>query len=469
MATNPIHAFNLPSPYQTDLDELARREQLVKALRDQSLQPPETFSYKGIPARVSPFSYLAKALQGYTSAKDQREILAERKALGERARAQSAEEGQAFSSAFFGTPGSTERVFDEAAAGGEGAFGDVTAPGVAPDRRRAMDMAMGSINPMVQSAGSSLMAQMFKPAKWEKIELPTPEGGKRVGVINVNADDPIKTFIEGGTQPPKLESSNLGGSVGFFNPYAPTNVPAANIPTTAAVPPGFTRNEKGELVAEPGFIAGRSQIAAAGAPKVNVNTEKTYFDQVAQGLAKDDVGVISAGRSSPARIASARRIIDTLKRNPITGTGAEARLILDKGLATAGLIDPKKTAATESLASALAAGTLEAIKSSGLGSGQGFTDKDRDFLERAKSGNISINSATLLELAQLNEKAARESIIRANIVMQRVRGAPGASRIASQLEDIVMPPDADSGVPGLNLSPAALKAVRQAQSRGNKP
>ena len=86
MATNPIHAFNLPSPYQTDLDELARREQLVKALRDQSLQPPETFSYKGIPARVSPLSYLARALQGYTSAKDQREILAERKALGERYR-----------------------------------------------------------------------------------------------------------------------------------------------------------------------------------------------------------------------------------------------------------------------------------------------------------------------------------------------------------------------------------------------
>jgi hypothetical protein len=392
---------------------------------------------------------------------------AERKALGERARAQSAQEGREFASALLGTPGSTERVFDEAAAGGEGAFGEVTAPGVAPDRRRAMELAMGSMNPTVQGAGGALMAQMFKPEKWEKIELPTQDGGKRVGVMNVNASNPISTFIEGGKQGPRFESSNLGGSVGFYNPYAPANAPAANIPTTAAVPPGFTRNEKGELVAEAGFISGKSQIAAAGAPKVNVNTEKTYFGEVAQGLAKDDVGVISAGRSSPERIAGARRIIDTLKKNPITGTGAEARLILDKGLATAGLIDPNKTAATESLASALAAGTLEAIKSSGLGSGQGFTDKDREFLERAKSGNISINPATLLELAQLNEKAARESIIRANIVLKRVRGSPGASGIASQLEDIVMPPAGDSGVFGLNLSPAALDAVRRAQ-RENK-
>lgn len=80
---NPTHAFNLPSPYQTELGELDRRQKMAELLQAQAFQPPEKFSYKGIDARVSPLSHLAKVLDKWTSARDQREILAERKALGE--------------------------------------------------------------------------------------------------------------------------------------------------------------------------------------------------------------------------------------------------------------------------------------------------------------------------------------------------------------------------------------------------
>ena len=493
MATNPIHAFNLPSPYQTDLDELTRRQKMAELLQAQAFQPAEKFSYKGIEARVSPLSYLAKALQGYTSAKDQREILAERKALGERYRKEGMDDMTRYAEmagkpAVAAVPGQDAFMpmtedYEDRAMGGAPDF-KLDAQGMVPAVDPVAARMRGQIDPaMIGQFKTPEMQRMALAAMLKQGELPAafnlgaeetrfqpPVGGGAPVVVARGAAKPLPSPFAG-INPKDFTQESLKAAL----------KPDGTLDRTLLIPVAErATGNLAELAAEnadrkskglpPLSIAQyREQIAAAGAPKVNVNTEKTYFDQVAQGLAKDDVGVISAGRSSPERIASARRIIDTLKRNPITGTGAEARLMLDKGLATAGLIDPKTTAATESLASALAAGTLEAIKSSGLGSGQGFTDKDREFLERAKSGNISINPATLLELAQLNEKAARESIIRANIVMQRVRGAPGASRIASQLEDIVMPPDADSGVSGLNLSPAALKAVRQAQSRGNKP
>ena len=173
---------------------------------------------------------------------------------------------------------------------------------------------------------------------------------------------------------------------------------------------------------------------------VGVNTDKSYFGNVAEGLAKVDVGAIDAGRSAPERIASARRVKEVLATNPITGTGAEARLGLNRALATAGLIDGTNVANTEVLASTLASQTLDAIKTSGLGSGQGFTDKDRAFLERAKSGNIEMTPQALGILADLNERAAVASIRRANSVIGKLRQSPQAGAMGQALDPIPEPP-----------------------------
>lgn len=193
----------------------------------------------------------------------------------------------------------------------------------------------------------------------------------------------------------------------------------------------------------------------AGATSVNVgvNTDKSYFGNVAEGLAKVDVGAIDAGRSAPDRIASSRRVREVLATNPITGTGAEARLSLNKALATAGLIDGTNVANTEVLASTLASQTLDAIKTSGLGAGQGFTDKDRQFLERAKSGNIEMTPQALGTLADLNERAAVASIRRANSVIGKLRQSPQAGAMGQALDPI---PE-----PEAPAKPAASKAFAQ--------
>jgi hypothetical protein len=82
--------FNLPSPYETELADIARRQKMAELMQQQAFQPAETFSYGGIQARTSPLTGLAKALQGYMAVKTQKDLANEQKALGERAQRESA-------------------------------------------------------------------------------------------------------------------------------------------------------------------------------------------------------------------------------------------------------------------------------------------------------------------------------------------------------------------------------------------
>lgn len=83
---NTTVAFNLPSPYQTDLDKIAQQQKMAELLQAQSLQPSERYSYKGIEARTPVTAGLAKMLQGFTAMQMQEKGLEEQKALGERYR-----------------------------------------------------------------------------------------------------------------------------------------------------------------------------------------------------------------------------------------------------------------------------------------------------------------------------------------------------------------------------------------------
>lgn len=185
----------------------------------------------------------------------------------------------------------------------------------------------------------------------------------------------------------------------------------------------------------PAFDSWNRTNKKAGATNLSVNTEKSYGGEIAQGLAKADLAALDVARSAPDRIRSAadvKRILST--GNPITGTAAEQRLWLDKALSTAGVIDGTRTQATEDLVNLLANQTLDAIKTSGLGSGQGFTDKDRQFLQDAKAGRIEINAKTLYRMADLNEKSARASIAYGNKVAARLKGNPILGTVGQDLE-----------------------------------
>jgi hypothetical protein len=260
---NKSISFNLPNPYQAEMADIARRQKMAELLEAQSLQPLQASSYNGIQAPISPLSGLAKVLKSYMAGKEQRDLIAEQKALGEKYRTQSAEEGTQFLKALRGTPaiegteGVPEQKFvptsidiednprllsnvnpQQQAAMNMGQMPELTVPAqrgvpaqpaVGPDLARALQLSMGSINPMVQSAGGSLLAAMTKPKepKWEKVELPTSQGGKRVGFVDVNAPDPVATFRLGGEVGAKAEYINVGGEMIPRTGYEQNNAPIA--------------------------------------------------------------------------------------------------------------------------------------------------------------------------------------------------------------------------------------------------
>ncbi len=199
----------------------------------------------------------------------------------------------------------------------------------------------------------------------------------------------------------------------------------------------MTKQPNGTYAPNAEFIAAKARIAKSGASstQVSVNTEKTYAGHVAEGLAKADVAALDAAAAAPERVRSAREVLRILTtEKPITGTGAEARLALTKALSTAGLIDGSTVKSTEDLANLLANQTLDAISTSKLGTGQGFTDKDLRFLELAKSGRIEVNDGTLRRIAGLNERAALASIERGNKVAKRLKANPTFGSVGQDLE-----------------------------------
>lgn len=280
--------------------------------------------------------------------------------------------------------------------------------------------------------GMKLLAELQKEKPINKLDAKdfTPESVQKFSQSGNYADL---------VRQDKLHFADTGGAIAGLNPF--TGAPVSTSPKSGnPFSDLVVRDAGGNLVPNAPLMGAKTSIAAAGAPKINVNTDKSYFGQVADGLAKNDVAAIEAARSAPDRIASAQRVKQILQQNPITGTGAEARLGVAKAFATAGLVDPKQANATEALVTELAAQTLDSIKTSGLGSGQGFTDKDRNFLQDARSGRIEMTPQNIARIADLNEMSARATIARGNTVINKLRSAPGAGTMGQQLDVVEAPP-----------------------------
>lgn len=185
--------------------------------------------------------------------------------------------------------------------------------------------------------------------------------------------------------------------------------------------------------------AQKARIARAGATNVNVSTEKKYGERFGGLIAESDAAKLAAAEKAPEAAATADRVMDLIATgNVITGTGANARLQLAKALNLAGGTDSERIKNTEVLISSLAETTLGAIKSSNLGAGQGFTNADRDFLEKAKAGQITYDSKSLTELARLSRLAAEKSAESWNT---RVKQIPAAALEGTGIptEPIIVP------------------------------
>lgn len=234
---------------------------------------------------------------------------------------------------------------------------------------------------------------------------------------------PTTTVIDQSGQKQMFQTPGLGGapkSVGTF----------ADVPLPANV------------------FEQKKQIAKAGAPLITQTTEKKFGEVFAGKMAETDIAKMAIAEKAPQLAESANRIIDLVKQgNLFTGPVADVKLNIARALNVAGASNDEKIANTESLIAATGQSTLDAIKSAGLGTGQGFTDKDLKFLQGIAGGTITYTPQTLTELARLQHQAATRSAESWNT---RVKQLPKSATEGTGLstEPIKVPP----------LSPSAMFA-----------
>ena len=143
---------------------------------------------------------------------------------------------------------------------------------------------------------------------------------------------------------------------------------------------------------------------------VDTRTEGAYGKAFAGDIATNDAKFRDAAVGASSLAERANRVSELLHSDTVfTGTAAEFKLQFVKAAKALGLTNSDSAAATEALVQELAGNTLDSIKSSGLGTGQGFTDKDLKFLEGAKSGRIVFEKETIQRLSDLSYKAATKS------------------------------------------------------------
>jgi hypothetical protein len=163
-------------------------------------------------------------------------------------------------------------------------------------------------------------------------------------------------------------------------------------------------------------------VSHAPATTVNVSTEKRYGERFGGLIAEQDAGKRAAAEKSSQLATSANRIIGLVQQgNVFTGPIADVKLNIARALNVAGASNQEKIANTENLIAATGQSTLDAIKGAGLGTGQGFTNKDLEFLRGIAGGTINLTPQTLTELARLQHLTATRAAESWN---KRVREIP---------------------------------------------
>jgi hypothetical protein len=193
------------------------------------------------------------------------------------------------------------------------------------------------------------------------------------------------------------------------------------------------------------------ELKRATATTVNIPnfTEKTFAGGLAESQVKKFDTLQTNAEKAPDVLRSAaesKKILNSGKF--FSGSPANVQLEMAKMADAFGLggADTKtKAANTQTLITNAAGNTLDSIAGSGLGAGQGFTDKDLKFLQEAKSFRIDMTDTNIRRVIELQERAAKAAVNRYN---ERLRTLPQQSIQQMGLTPITLPRSADDIVEG---------------------
>jgi hypothetical protein len=169
----------------------------------------------------------------------------------------------------------------------------------------------------------------------------------------------------------------------------------------------------GTMAPNTALVDVRKTLAEAGrSPGTTVNVDTKVGNKYGETFAKDigeaDSKLRSAALDAPTMAANANQTLKLLEDPKIfTGGAAPIKLELARALNVIGETDATSIANTEKLIQSTGRATLDSIKTSGLGTGQGFTDKDLKMLQGVAGGTITLNADTLRSFATAQHNAAQ--------------------------------------------------------------
>jgi hypothetical protein len=221
-----------------------------------------------------------------------------------------------------------------------------------------------------------------------------------------------------------------------------------------------TRTPNGQLLQQNKRTKELRAVGSGPSAQVNVNTaQNPFFQGVGQFGAERLRESTQKASEAAARLQSNAQMAEFLSGPNFTGAGAEFKLAVGRALQSVGVnLAPDAVRNTELLATQLAQRTLNNIRSSGLGAGQGFTNADREFLQKAVGGTIEISGPTLQRLLELDNRAARATIEAHNRLIDPVQRA-------AQMQGFPM----DFSVPVPNIPVAPPRDAVEAALRKHLP
>ncbi len=363
----------LPPEILQQQQALNRQQKMAELLMQQGQSMPSGQMVSGRYVAPSFFQYAAPLFQTYAGTR-----LAEKgdKAaveLAQKLRDQQQKMGEQYFEALQGKPATYGA--DVPTETYETVKGSMISPATGPDYRRAFGIAT---DPYAPAWLKSQAAEMLKPK--------TVKEGETISQLNL-ATGKYEPMVMGGMSLPsdvKSAAVRVGLDPSKANTWGQNELNLIN----------------NRIVADK--EAGRTNLV--------VNTGKAYTGAFGEGIAKEDLGKYSIAEKAPAIYQNALNTEQLLDKGAITGLGAEYKLNLARALNVAGANNNEIIKNTEQLVANRGQIVLDSIKASGLGAGQGFTDKDRQFLEKVKGGTIELNSKTLRELARIEKSVAQSAI-----------------------------------------------------------
>jgi hypothetical protein len=433
-------ALNFPGPYDAELNAITRREKMAQLMQQQALQPLEINSFQGYQAPISPLQGIAKVLQMYIGSKQSDESEQARQLLGMKAQM----EGESLIAPYLGgqinprpvgvsptapvaqptqtsgeppvaqvypvgPSGSAQMpaVPEGQPAGAAPNVAPVSAPSGAPTGAPTKDirqLVRAMMNPYSAPVAKILLEQELKNTAPSDLSRQLVEAGYAV-------NSPEYQAIMRGSINKQTTQSHPPGSV-IQGPQGTAHIPKTaenvviqypsgnlNAPVATALP-----NAADITAAQSGKVAGAEAIA-----------------KTTGNIAGEELGTLhKTAQNAQTVIDQANKIDDLISSGALTGTTAEIKLQLAKLFNVAGADNNEIIKNTEILISQLGQNVLNNVKASGLGTGQGFTDKDRDFLEKVVGGSITLNAQTLKELGRISKDVAQKSVSSWNSRLDKV-------------------------------------------------